>query len=165
MASLTNNNPQSNNEVNWDDYHAKTPPFSLNGLTKEGKVVKVYDGDTIHVVFPIFEDKYYNWNCRINRVDTPELRTKNELEKKKGYEVRDKLREKILNKIVVVKCGTFDKYGRLLAEIEIDGINISDWLISNNYAFEYDGGTKKSWGEYLEQQESIDASMNLDFVI
>ena len=29
----------------------KTPLFDFNGKTKWGKVVKVYDGDTIHVVF------------------------------------------------------------------------------------------------------------------
>ena len=48
------------------------------------KVVSVYDGDTIKVVFPIIGSgsmKLYKWNCRINGVDTPELRTKNNLER------------------------------------------------------------------------------------
>ena len=128
--------------VDWDSFNDKTLPFSLKGEVKQGKVVKVYDGDTVHIVFPIFNNMYFKWNCRINRVDTPELRTKNKLEKEMGYKVRDKLREKILNRIVTVNCGDFDKYGRLLAEIEISGENISDWLIENEYAFKYDGGTK-----------------------
>ena len=64
--------------------------------------------------------------------------------------VRDKLREKILDKIIMVKCLDFDKYGRLLVEIyeikEHDTkSNISDWLIDNNYAYVYNGGTKKPW--------------------
>ena len=62
----------------------------------------------------------YKWNCRITGVDTPELRTRDELEKKYGYEVRDKLRDKILDKVVTVKCGDFDKYGRLLIDIYCD---------------------------------------------
>ena len=139
--------------VDWDSFNDKTLPFSLKGEIKEGKVVKVYDGDTVHIVFPIFNNMYFKWNCRINRVDTPELRTKNKLEKEMGYKVRDKLREKILGKIVTVNCGEFDKYGRLLAEIEIGGENISDWLIENEYAFKYDGGTKKLWGSYLESKQ------------
>ena len=144
---------EKENHIDWDSFNDKTLPFSLKGEVKEGKVVKVYDGDTVHIVFPIFNNMYFRWNCRINRVDTPELRTKNKLEKQMGYKVRDKLREKILNKIVTVKCDHFDKYGRLLAEIEFEGENISDWLIENEYAFKYDGGTKKLWGPYLESKQ------------
>ena len=62
-------------------------------------------------------NKLFRWNCRINRVDTPEIRTKNKKEKEYGKVVRDALREKILNKLVFVKCLDFDKYGRLLTEI------------------------------------------------
>ena len=67
--------------------------------------------------------------------------------------VRDKLREKILNKVVTIKCGDFDKYGRLLIDIKERGAltneTISEWLVKNKYAFEYDGGTKKDWSVYL----------------
>jgi micrococcal nuclease len=122
----------------------KTPMFSLNGFKTDAKVVKVYDGDTVHVVFFIF-DKYYKWICRILNVDTPELRTKNEEEKKKGYEVRDKLRELILDKTVQLDCHEFDKYGRLLVDIKIDEIRVDEWLITNGYAKKYDGGTKEKW--------------------
>jgi micrococcal nuclease len=122
----------------------KVEMFSLVGQTFDAKVVKVYDGDTIHVVFKHF-DKFYKWNCRIAHVDTPELRTKNEEEKKRGYEVRDKLRELILNKIVKIKCGEFDKYGRLLIEVFLAETNVNEWLITNGYANKYEGGTKEKW--------------------
>ena len=82
---------------------------------------------------------------RLSGVDTPELRTKNKLEKKYGYLVRDKVREKILNKIVTLKLGSFDKYGRVLVQIFLDGESVNDWLITQNYAFVYDGGKKTSW--------------------
>ena len=72
-----------------------------------------------------------------------------------GYFVKEKLLERIMNKVVDVQCGEFDKYGRLLVEI-VDTENISDWLIKNKYAFEYDGGTKKDWGEYLDNAEEVD---------
>ena len=121
-----------------------TPMFSLKGFKTDAKVVKVYDGDTVHVVFSYF-NTFYKWTCRIAHVDTPELRTKNEEEKKKGYEVRDKLRELIHGKIVQLDCHEFDKYGRLLIDIEIDGIKVDEWLISNGYAKKYEGGTKEKW--------------------
>jgi endonuclease YncB( thermonuclease family) len=94
----------------------------------------------------------YKWNCRLTGVDTPELRTSNQKEKEYGYVVRDLLREKILNKVVQVECDDLDKYGRLLTVIYIDGENVNQWLIDNDYAFAYDGGTKRSWEEYLENK-------------
>ena len=138
--------------MNWEDITDKTPLFSLKEETKKAKVVSVYDGDTVKIVFPLL-DTVYKWNCRISGVDTPELRTKDKAEKKYGYEVRDKLREKILDKVVTVKCGEFDKYGRLLVDIYCEGedCSISEWLIENKYAFAYDGGKKQSWSEYLNQ--------------
>ena len=55
--------------------------------------------------------------------------------------------------MLYVQCGKFDKYGRLLIDIEIEGGTISKWLIDNDYAFAYDGGTKKSWSKYLEKEK------------
>lgn len=126
------------------DQTEATPIFSLNNFKTDAKVVKVYDGDTIHVVFFYF-DKFYKWTGRIAHVDTPELRTKNEEEKKKGYEVRDKLRELILGKIVRLHCHDFDKYGRLLMDVEIEGVKVDEWLITNGHAKKYEGGTKEKW--------------------
>ena len=134
--------------MDWSKIDNTVEAFTLEGVKIPGKVVKVYDGDTVHIVFPVF-GKMYKWNCRISRIDTPELRTKNEKEKKYGYMVKDILLKRILNKVVNVECGDFDKYGRLLVEIN-DGENISDWLISNKYAFAYDGGTKQNWEDYLD---------------
>ena len=96
--------------INWDAVDSKVKQFSFEGDKKTAKVVSVYDGDTIKVVFSVFE-KLFKFNCRIQGVDTPEIRTKNKQEKKFGLEIRDKLREKILNKVVIIECGDFDKYG------------------------------------------------------
>ena len=149
-------------EINWDNITDDVKQLCLKDEEKTGKVVSVYDGDTIKVVFPL-HNTLYKWNCRLGRVDTPELRTKNKLEKKYGYIVRDKLREKILNKVIKIRCGDFDKYGRLLTELYVVNENqedesVNQWLIDNNYAFEYDGGTKKKWEEYLQNNDSINLS-------
>ncbi len=135
-------------EINWDEITDKTSMFTLEGQTIRGKCVSVYDGDTIKCVFPIpntSDNRLYKWNCRLGRVDTPELRTKNKKEKEFGKKVRDNLRSQILNKIVELKCGEFDKYGRLLVEVVYDGKNMNDWLIENEYAKPYDGGKKSTW--------------------
>ena len=141
-----------------------TPLFSLNGKTFTAKVVDVYDGDTITVVFKVF-NQYYKWNCRIMHVDTPEIKTKNKIEKERGIFVRNKLKDLLLNKIINIYCSdkNEDKYGRLLIEFNVPDtkIKIHDWLINNNYAKPYEGNTKQKWNtetwykysenNYLEQ--------------
>jgi micrococcal nuclease len=127
----------------------------MEGKTIQGKVVSVYDGDTVKVIFPL-NDTLYKWNCRLIGVDTPELRTRCSIEKQYGYKVRDTLRSKILNKVINVICGDLDKYGRLLVTLQCVGedCSVNQWLIDNDYAFAYDGGTKRSWSEHLSNKSA-----------
>lgn len=118
--------------------------FTLNNYKTKAYVFHIYDGDTIHIIFK-FKDTYYKWKCRLDGIDTPELKTKNEDEKKLGYEVKDILVEKIKDKIIDVECGEFDKYGRLLIKVFYENECINDWLIDNGYAKKYDGGHKDEW--------------------
>jgi len=103
-------------------------------------------------IFPL-NGVLYKWNCRLSGVDTPEIRTRNEREKKYGYIVRDKLREQILDQVVNVECGELDKYGRLLVTVYKGEQDMNRWLIDNDYAFAYDGGTKRSWEDFLISAE------------
>lgn len=118
--------------------------FSLDGMTFYAKVIGVYDGDTVTVVFK-YKGEYSKWSCRLAGIDTPELKTKNEKEKKAATEARDFLRGHILGKIVKIECEDFDKYGRLLVTIfdEDASININELMINEGYAKAYDGGTKE----------------------
>jgi endonuclease YncB( thermonuclease family) len=144
------------NLTSWEEFtEDNVPPFSLGGKSHFAKVSSVYDGDTVKCIFG-FGGEMFVWNCRISGVDTPELRTRNVLEKAHGYVARDRLRELILGKVVLLKCGEFDKYGRLLIDIELsDGTNVSKWLVQEGLAFEYDGGTKRSWEEYLKEKTEV----------
>lgn len=119
-----------------------TPYFSFNGETFQCKCVSVYDGDTVTVIFDTF-GQFFKHRIRLSGIDTPEIRTKNENEKKLGFEVRDFLREKILDKIITIKCGDFDKYGRLLGDLFLDGVNLNKLLVEKKYAYNYDGGAKE----------------------
>ena len=139
--------------VDWSNANNKTKMFTFEDRVCQGKVVDVYDGDTVKIVFPLTDsepERLYRWNCRLINVDTPELRTKNLKEKEFGKKVRDELRGKILNNLVEVHCKDFDKYGRLLVEIVYENINVNNWLIENKYAKVYDGGKKSKW--FVEQE-------------
>jgi endonuclease YncB( thermonuclease family) len=118
--------------------------FSLDGLIKTAKVIKVYDGDTITVVFK-HNDVYNKWNCRIYGINTPEIKSDNKDEKKAAIAARDFLKDLILNKIITIECLDFDKYGRLLGNIFYNDKNIMKIMIENNFAKLYFGGTKEEF--------------------
>ena len=47
----------------------------VDGKTVETKVVSVYDGDSIKVLFPL-NGVLYKWTCRLDGIDTPEIKNK-----------------------------------------------------------------------------------------
>jgi len=100
-------------------------------------VEKVYDGDTITCTIDCgFGITIKKQKIRLLNIDCPEVRGS---EKEKGIIVRDKLREKILNKNIIIKTmkDKKGKYGRYLGTIYLDNININTWLIENNLAKPY----------------------------
>ena len=65
-------------------------------------VRRVYDGDTITIAakLPYKHSPIYRFSVRLNGIDTPEIKGKNEDEKKCAKMARDALKETILNKTV-----------------------------------------------------------------
>ena len=147
--------PCSNN-INWDDATIHTPYFSFENQKKRAKVVKVYDGDTIKIVFPVNKE-FFKFTCRLSGIDTPEMKSHDKNEKKYAEFVQKKLSGRILNQLVTVKCGKFDKYGRLLITIYHNNSvkSVNKWLIEKKYALPYDGGKKNSWSEYLKLHNEL----------
>lgn len=105
--------------------------------TYKALVVGVYDGDTITVDIDLGMNTWKrNVKLRLGRIDTPELRGE---EKEEGKRVRDYVRATILNKEVVIKTSKdkTGKYGRYIAEVLIDGMNLNDHLLELGMATEY----------------------------
>ena len=124
--------------------YSKVYKFSLKDNVYDAKVINVYDGDTITVVFKL-KDEFNKWNCRLNGIDTPEMKSKDLNEKNAAVKARDFLREKILGKIVKLHCDEFDKYGRLLVIVEYEDENINNTMIEKGHGKYYNGGKKEEW--------------------
>ena len=120
----------------------KTKPF-IPQIT-EGVVVKVYDGDTITIVstLPFEDSEYYRFSIRLLGIDSAEIKGKSDAEKVLAIRARDALSSKILNHTITLRNVTTEKYGRLLANIYLDGECINNWMLENGYAIAYDGGKK-----------------------
>lgn len=120
--------------------------WSLNGKRMKCKPVHIYDGDTIHVVI-IMNNKSCKWKVRMLGYDSPEMKPplaqeNREDEIKAARAARDALSDWILDKIVDIEFGEFDKYGRPLGTVYVNGINMNEWMVDNRYGVPYYGGTK-----------------------
>ena len=134
-------------DIEWKD----TIPF-VAPIT-QGRSIKVYDGDTITIAgkLPYKHSPIYRFSVRLNGIDTPEIKGKDDDEKECAKLARYALKELILNKTVHLPNVQTEKYGRILAEVYCDEINMNDWMITQRFAVKYDGGTKvspDSWMEY-----------------
>lgn len=116
---------------------------------KEGKVIKVYDGDTITIATYVPGSKnLYRFSVRLNGIDTPEMKTHNLQEKQLATKARDALSSRIYGKVVQLKEVSFEKYGRLLATVMYNNENMNQWMLDEKHAVPYNGGTKQrpaSW--------------------
>lgn len=119
--------------------------YTLEGRSVLGKVVRVIDGDSVKVSIPV-DGHVWTFPVRIDGIDCPEVRTRNKTEKELGIEAKNHVEKLVLGKIVSLKLGEFDKFGRLLGTLTTsDGVRVSDDLISAGLAVPYKGGKRPVW--------------------
>jgi|TARA_R100001463_G_scaffold87627_1_gene142245 micrococcal nuclease len=125
------------------------------------KIDKVLDGDTIDVTIDLGFDLYKKERVRIAGVDTPEKRTRDLEEKELGIHATNWLKEKLEGAIsgdddLVIRTelvGGTGKYGRLLGWCYIGDaeLSLNEQMITEGYAWSYDGGTKSKDFEELRE--------------
>ncbi len=110
--------------------------------------VRAYDGDTMTVnipnTLPIIGDEI---SVRIKHIDTPEIYGKCQAEKDAAHAARDAVIAMIGKcSVITLHHVERDKYFRILAEVDIDGLDVGSSLIKRGLAVQYEGGTKThSW--------------------
>jgi endonuclease YncB( thermonuclease family) len=115
--------------------------FTFDGKTLDAFVLRVYDGDTITASIDV-AGTCYSFHVRILGIDTSEIHGKTEVEKQRAQAAKTFVSDRILEKFVTLKCGHFDKYGRILSEVIYDSESIGDLLLHHELAVKYDGGKK-----------------------
>ena len=112
-------------------------------------IAKVVDGDTIDANIDLGFDICLSKRIRLAGIDTPESRTKDEYEKKLGLESKEWLKKHLEGaKDILIKTelpDSTEKYGRIIGHLYINGeeISVNNKMITEGYAWEYDGGTKQ----------------------
>jgi len=117
------------------------------------KINRVVDGDTIDVTIDLGFDLYKKERVRIAGVDTPEKRTRDKEEKALGLDATAWMKEKLEGAIkgddeLTIRTelkGGVGKYGRLLGWLYVgdDEFSLNQQMITEGYAWAYDGGTKQ----------------------
>ena len=109
------------------------------------KIRRWVDGDTVDVTLDLGFDILYNNRIRLYGINTPESRTRDLEEKKRGLAAKDRVKELCpVGSTVTIKT-TKDgrgKFGRILGEIFIEDVNINQQLVAEGHAVEYFGGKK-----------------------
>ena len=142
---------------------AMTPPSRKSCYNfRVTEIVKVLDGDTIDVLIDLGFDLFKKERVRIAGVDTPEKRTRDLEEKALGIDATNWLKKKLEDTIagdgdeLTIRpelVGGTGKYGRLLGWLYIneDALSLNEQMITEGYAWEYDGGTKQKNFESLRE--------------
>ena len=119
---------------------SNTIPF-IPQLTR-GKVIKVYDGNTIIIAAknPQPDAAVVRYTICLRGIESPKLKTVNPFEKHAAVLSRDALNKLIFNKIITLQNVNIERYGRIIADIYLDDIHVNKWMLDNNYVDKYEGG-------------------------
>ena len=125
------------------------------------KINRVVDGDTIDVTIDLGFELYKKERVRVAGVDTPEKRTRDKEEKALGLDATEWLKDKLNETIkgdeeLIIRTelkGGVGKYCRLLGWLYVGDADISlnEQMITEGYAWAYDGGTKQKNFEELRE--------------
>jgi endonuclease YncB( thermonuclease family) len=91
------------------------------------RIIAVLDGDTVVAV----RNSTPPGKIRLADIDAPEIAQPGGMEAKKA------LSEIVLHKSVAIIGEAFDKYGRLVAQLSVDGKQVNELMVRSGMAWEY----------------------------
>jgi endonuclease YncB( thermonuclease family) len=105
-----------------------------------GRVVKVYDGDTITVL----DSNYTQHKIRLDGIDAPERG------QDYGAKATQALKAVLGSGQVVVEVTTKDKYGRSIGQVMAEQTNVNAWMVEKGWAWHYKHYSSDRWLAELE---------------
>jgi len=108
---------------------------------------RVVDGDTVDATIDLGFDTWKKTRIRFYGINTPESRTRDLEEKKRGLAAKDRLIEilKANDNKFVLKSHGVGKYGRCLGELYVETlgeVSVQQTLINEGHGVAYFGGKR-----------------------
>lgn len=151
-----------------------TPALSLSGVEARARVVSLHDGDTMTVVIEAFGG-FYKYHMRLDGIDACELGAERPPNRRLALAARNRVAQLVTRssdpppakqadleadldrvvRLVTVKCGQYDKYGRLLGRVFIGAssgpgaVSVNQTLLHERLVYEYHGGRRLTEEEQL----------------
>lgn len=125
-----------------------TPAYSAE--TYQATVVQVIDGDSIAVKIDGWPKPFNPVAVRFLGIDSAESRiqdAKCKKEVKLGLIAKAWLKKElpVESRVNLIWTGEQEKYGRLLATVMFNDVNLNKLMVKKGMAVPYDGGTKINW--------------------
>ena len=97
----------------------------------KGIVTYVVDGDTFDILVSLGFDLYQMIRFRLHYYNTPETRGE---EREEGLRVKEKVKEMIEGKEVIIRSVKKGSFSRYLAEVWFENTHLGDYLFENGDA-------------------------------
>ncbi len=106
------------------------------------ELLRVVDGDTVDVRIDLGFNVWHKCRVRLMGINAPESRTRDKEEKKRGLAAKQWLIDRLEYKEIEMQSYGTGKYGRVLGELFVDGVNINQLMVEKGHAVDYDGGNR-----------------------
>jgi endonuclease YncB( thermonuclease family) len=109
------------------------------------EIDRVVDGDTVDVVIDLGFQIYINERVRLEGIDAPEVRTRDWVEKEKGFVSMEWLQDRFIDAEdagvpIILRTTKYDprgKFGRCIGTLYINEVNINEEMLDKGLAEEY----------------------------
>ena len=110
------------------------------------EVTRVVDGDTVDAFVDLGFDMHSKQRVRLFGINTPECRTRDKEEKKRGFAAKARLKEMLSeekNKCVIKTwLDKKGKFGRVLGVLYVNDKDLNNQLVKEGHAKKYYGGSR-----------------------
>ena len=128
------------------------------------EIKKIVDGDTLAVVLDLGFNIFHSCRVRMAGIDTPESRTRDLDEKARGKLAKEFLKNWVTEyennkKNIVIKTKkekAKGKFGRVLGELWVEGVNVNEDMMESYHAVPYSAQNKEEVKKlHLENRERL----------
>ena len=128
------------------------------------EIKKIVDGDTLDVVLDLGFNIFHSCRVRMAGIDTPESRTRDLDEKARGKLAKEFLKNWVTEyennkKNIVIKTKkeiAKGKFGRVLGELWVEGVNVNEDMMESYHAVPYSAQNKEEVKKlHLENRERL----------
>tara|TARA_R100000808_G_scaffold1169_2_gene5520 strand:- start:12045 stop:12413 length:369 start_codon:yes stop_codon:yes gene_type:complete len=110
------------------------------------EITRVVDGDTVDAFIDLGFDMHSKQRVRLFGINTPECRTRDKEEKKKGLAAKafvcESLKQNKNKCVIKTRLDKKGKFGRVLGVVYVADYNLNSLLVEKGHAVRYYGGKR-----------------------